>query len=499
MSGAATPRRVAIVGNSNSVMRTSYANLLAAKGGVEVVNRSIGGCPNVLLLDFLASLAEAPEPLDTIVVETSVIDGELQRLGLDRAERSDACLQLFLQSIGALTPARVVILLIPTPLALLTQEQVPVRAHYRAVASRFGVPVFDGYDLMASLCTLPARVHPEAAARTLAMLEAFALPQDRWASFLWSAILPKFIAGISAYARHFFADDLHLSPEGHAIIADLLHGWLMRSHPVFAIDPPAGPIPLPVARARPSVPPERLVRLTNSLISRDFAPVLANEQVEYLASPGWRVGAVMVNAAATSGYLQLETAHGARSLDLRLAVSGRPFEANLVPLLDPLPVGPDGRVTVAIRPTPPPATATQAYWNLDTTRSEGRAELAELILIGPEGPPPQAVVRRSDPADCEIVAQGWAQLRIQELGSFAGTTAETIEAAQALLNRAMLEHVLGSADDDVRRLLARMLLSAGDLQGVVGLLDAALQQRPDDARLTAMRSSLDRLSAVLAV
>ena len=62
---------VAIIGNSNSVMRGSYTRILEDTPRIKVTNRSFGSTPNVILLDFLA--LETNLDYDFIIVEAAVV------------------------------------------------------------------------------------------------------------------------------------------------------------------------------------------------------------------------------------------------------------------------------------------------------------------------------------------------------------------------------------------------------------------------------------------
>ena len=84
--------KLAIIGNSNSVMKEGYVRVLENTPEIIVKNRSIGSSPNVVLLDFLAR--EQDLDYDFIIIETAVVDF-IQAGPLYSMERSLETLEMF--------------------------------------------------------------------------------------------------------------------------------------------------------------------------------------------------------------------------------------------------------------------------------------------------------------------------------------------------------------------------------------------------------------------
>lgn len=166
--------RVAVIGNSNSVMRGSFARLLNDDPQFEVTNKSIGSSPSVVLLDFLA--LETDLDYDFIVVETSVVD-MIQGGTLYPRWRSEQTLEIFIHAIKARSRAQIIILVIPTRYGLLAPAAHWQEPLYKDVAMRFGIPILNGFRLVRDLIGHPKMAMAEIfMQRSAQLVGAFGFP-----------------------------------------------------------------------------------------------------------------------------------------------------------------------------------------------------------------------------------------------------------------------------------------------------------------------------------
>ena len=122
------PIKVGVVGNSNSIMRNGYVQVLEQMPGLTVTNWSIGSSPSVVLLDFLGR--ETDLDYDFLIIETAVVDF-LQGGPLYPEQRSLETLELFIGHVQATSKAQIIILTIPTRYALLAPDAYWQEALYR--------------------------------------------------------------------------------------------------------------------------------------------------------------------------------------------------------------------------------------------------------------------------------------------------------------------------------------------------------------------------------
>ncbi len=104
--------RVAIIGNSNSLLRHGYTAHLDPER-FDVRRFALGACPNAMLL-YALTMPGWDIAFDWIVIETSPTDQMFEQLGLYGAAQRRAALALFLDEVARRQPgARVLALVLP--------------------------------------------------------------------------------------------------------------------------------------------------------------------------------------------------------------------------------------------------------------------------------------------------------------------------------------------------------------------------------------------------
>jgi len=369
--------KVAIVGNSNSVQRPSYANRLKALSDLDVKNFSIGGTTNVILLDFI-SVAGAFD-FDFIFIETCVVE-YMQRKNYPESRAAET-LELFLRLIRSISAAKIVIVAIPTRWALTDTNTNWQESLYRSTADRFGIPILDGFSLIRRLIAGPQADIPDvfnrkisrAASRAKRLVQAFSLPGNLSLPLTWMGMLSPAIEtnalGIFAYGDH-----AHLSPEFHNFFADLLYDFICA-------EASSGPDIAAEGEAYRSIvlgtyaEQGRFIDRNSSLISRRLCVLNSGEAARYPCPEGYHAYGILVNEAATSGILRFSSPAGNAELDI--VPSWENWSARIFPILDP--VG-GGFVDVALHGRDSAYVGERgmgASIGPDTTI----AELGELILV----------------------------------------------------------------------------------------------------------------------
>lgn len=222
MNAADRKIKVAVIGNSNSVMRGAFPKLLGEKEFV-VTNLSMGATTNILLLDALAS--HSLESQEYIVVETCVVDALHAT-----AYSQEICarnLTVFVQEITR-RGQKLIFLMIPTRIALLEPETNYVERIYLDIAASSNVPVVNLYEVFRKefgTYDRSAVIHRSRWAPVVT--EAFHIP--RWAGYdlSWSALRDARYDG-NAFAISGFQDHAHISRSMHYVAAELLAMWIRQ-------------------------------------------------------------------------------------------------------------------------------------------------------------------------------------------------------------------------------------------------------------------------------
>ena len=484
-------RQVAILGNSNSIVRYSYVQYLRQFDDISIRDASIGDNSNVFLADVLVCHAVADA--DVIVVETSVIDAHwtrVQRMG--EGEARDG-LDLFLTALRRVSAAPVILLVLPVRQYLLAPEPLWAEQMAAELSQRFGVQVLNLYGVLR-----PALAHWAREPRKLddvskGVLDAAGLPVGLWLDFLWLCGLRFLNSPLSPLHRMLFADELHPANVVHALAADLLHGWMSRLGPAQAA-PVAQAAPLISAVLPDSAPLPPLER-RSSLLARQMLPLRPGQTLTYVAPQGWRALGLMLNRAATYGVLRITGADGrAVAADVRFGGLKVPFLANVLPIWADLGPGP---YHVTLAGAPKPGEALLRYWDPGPVRPVG-AELAEMVLVQDNWrdavPPPHP-----QPAPEPVETLPWAQpiiaafLRAAETGAAAAETA-AVTIAPTLLDAVIVR--MGNSDPPAMHRI-RLRLAAGQIDQALDEVDAHLADAPEDERAEQLRGRLLGLKTLL--
>jgi tetratricopeptide (TPR) repeat protein len=468
-----SPLRVAVIGNSNSIMRASYAWILHGHADLIVTNRSIGASPSVVLLDFLAR--ETNFEYDFIIVETAVVD-YLQEATYPR-ERSQETLELFVRYVRAKCAAEVIILTIPTRPALLAPELHWQESLYREVAARLNVPILDGFRLIRSLIGQPKMARVDLfRTRAERLVSAFRLPGGLYIYLAWRSLRDRNFRD-NSLGIFSFSDHVHFTGSMYALVSTLLRQF-MCSRSSFRSDDQT--------HASPSTPPillaiqplgGSLVTRASSLISRELVSLSSSGIAHYRCPPGYRVYGIMVNAAKISGLLHLRSAAGNTKLTLRSSPLPSEWIAMVVPIVDL--VG-DGDIEATITPGTVPEL------------SAGEAELGELILVRIDWRDVVPDSSKETNDSCEIGGAPWAETLIADAASRADAATREIETIGEIVDRDCLalatKMMAANATAFSYAERARVMLILGMTDGLSGFLDTACSEQPGNAELEEMRA-----------
>jgi tetratricopeptide (TPR) repeat protein len=463
------PIKIAVIGNSNSIGRNSYTQFLAGMPGLQVVNRSIGATPNVVLLDFLAG--EENFDYDYVIVETAVVDF-LQAGTMYTRDRSKETLELFVRCMRSVSKARLLFLLIPTQTALLHPGRHWQEDLYLEIAGRFSIPVIDGFALIRSLIG-PARMRAASLlmGRSQLLVSAFRLPSRLAEPIAWRSLRDNSRAG-NAMGIYGFTDGAHLSPAVFMMIARILAQYvILDSNRVRAVSADPQPAELPVRRLLPSGC--ELITRTSRLMSRIVVRFSAGDHIIYRCPQGYRVLGILINQAATSCVLHMSSPAGNTVFDMRMPQRVKAWEGIIVPVLDA--IG-DGDVRVWISETPEDVSAAHRLAGVDSRPAQNVAEIGELILVQVDAD------HAADQPDYEIAGpqrieqETWAERIIEEATGPIATFVRGMEGNHYTIDLSSLNAVvslmLSETFDSSPTEKARILLAIGLMDRLKSFLDS---------------------------
>lgn len=296
MTAAVTRQRIAILGNSNSVMRSSFARLLANNPALDVHNFSLGAAPNVYLMFALATVDL--ERFDYIIFETAVTDAEWCRLGLYDKEHVLRNLEWAVDILHAKSLAQILFIILPT-INELEDDTYSTESLYTEFCTRNDIPYFNFYALYRDFKSSVTR-------------------------------------------QFFFEDWLHLSPAMHRILARMVGRYigaterltLSKNLEVASQTQVYTANPLDIQRY------ERILRRT-SLQSSEMVILKEEEWVEYKFDRSVMLSSFAVNRQETSCVVEINCDDQIFYRDLRLTHDNRnlrflhenpEFVLHLVPL-----------------------------------------------------------------------------------------------------------------------------------------------------------------------
>lgn len=485
--------RVAIIGNSNSVMRESYVRALEADPRFDVVNKSIGSTPNVVLLDFLAR--ETDIDYDFLIIETAVVDS-IQGNSLYTLERSQETLQFFIAYVRARSRAQIIILTIPTRYGLLSPNAYWQEQLYSETARRFGIPILDGFRLVRRLLgSSKAQGVGRSTRRAEQLVSAFGLPTHLVPALAWRSLRDRNVAS-NALGASAFVDHAHLSYACHSLLGALLHAFISsvtrgRADRRFAGHPDAPPLLMvaqPIGGAQ--------VARVSSLISRDLVGLRSGDSALYRCPPGYRAHGLLVNDPATMCFLQLRSPGGTTTFDMRLTPKAIDWIAVIVPVLDA--VG-DGDVTAIIVDEPETAGNSHCLHGTGPTCGKPRAEIGGLILLRTDWrdviPPAEEAAEGALP----IEDAPWAEPLIAEAAARADLVVRGMEADGRFVDGSCCHFVSDMLGQGTAGLSpadqARLMLVMGMTEQLTAFLNAALNVQAGSLELAAMQAALQAQNA----
>jgi len=493
---ASEPVRLAIAGNSNSILHASYVNHLARMPGFEVSQFSIGGCPNALLLHVLTRAD--PRRFDWIICDTSVIDAGLSGSGLYSREEAELFARRFVASVQEAGRSRLIFLILPIHTDNLSPDAVWVRELYATMARESGGYVFDLYGLLEKLSgRLSDRLSRSWADETFSeAMIGFGLPPTLTRMMLYHPEVLKAI-GVPPLVQQFYADPQHISGFAQGVVARVLAECLNgRCAPVPSeADAACHPATLAIApKTQAEMRPRR-----SSLLTRDMAVLGAGDQVIYHAPPGHCLAALLINASATNGVMEISGPKGVFALDLRTSSldPDRPYTAVVLPLTED--IG-DGPFTLRMRSGEGALQAGRRFSSVATERMEAVAEVAELVVVRRDLPLRSlADAPRDDEPD--LALHPWFETTLRAAQNDLQWVANSHMQDQATIPRYLFDRAEEAAERDADRprafTLARMAFIAGDFPRTARLLDKARAQSPDDAAILAQINAFERLRARL--
>ena len=493
---ASEPVRLAIAGNSNSILHASYVNHLTRMPGFEVSQFSIGGCPNALLLHVL-SRAD-PRRFDWIICDTSVIDAGLAGAGLYSRNEAEVIARRFVAAVQEAGRPRLIFLILPIQASAMCQDRPWVRELYATLAHESGGYVFDLYGLIEKLSgSASDRLSKVWADDTFRQcISGFGLPETQTMTMISHPDVLR-ENGLPSMVQQFFADPIHLSGFSQILVARvlavLLSGRSMTAMP--PLDRAYSPACLAIL---PNTRSPFLAR-RSSLLARDMAVLGAGDEVIYHSPPGYCLAALLINASAICCVVEISAPTGVFAIDLRLpsGYTGRHYTASVVPLTED--IG-DGPFTLSVRSGEGAVHDGRRYMNVAPERLDVTAEVAELVVIRRDLAV-QSVADEPRDDEVEIGRHPWFDSVLRSTQLELEWVAISHMQSQATIPRLLfdLAEAAAAQDADKPRMftLARMAFIAADFARSARLLDEALTHSPDDPAIMAQIAAMQALRARL--
>lgn len=492
------PVRLAIAGNSNSILASSYMHHLSRMNGFEVEQFSIGGCPNAVLLHML-SRADLGL-FDWIICETSVMDAALSGAGTYTRAEAEQIARRFVAAVQAAGRPRLIFLIVPIQADSLSDETLWVRRLYTTLAQECGGYVLDLYAVLERLSgRLAQRLNRAWAEATFGEAVAgFGLSRIHCLAMLYHPVVLRDL-GQPPMVQQFFTDRLHIGGLAQIFVTRAL-ALLIEDQAAATPEPrPArqGWVQSQDCLAIPPGTEARLQERRSGLLSRNMAVLEAGGEVHYPSPAGYCLGALLINQGATCGVLEISGTGGVFTVDLRRPFGARTYTALVVPLTED--IG-DGPFTLRVRSGEGATEAGRRYWDSQPGLLHAAAEVAELVVVRRD----LAMENLADlprPDLAQLALHPWfddllrrCQLELQWVA--VSSWPENLVVPRELYEAAML-----AFGQDIDRppafALARMAFVGGDFARTAALLRLSLEQRPQDAAITAQIAAIDALRASL--
>lgn len=269
------PIRLLILGTSNSVLRGGYTSVFEDHPGIELVNRSIGGAPAVVLA-YQLGRRQLPEA-DFCILDTAVNDANWTVGGIFRVDLVKEVLLTAINEVRQQLRATPIVLILPTRNNVHNDMSGVLQAQ-REVCEATGTLYVDG-----------------------------------------PAFVRRHMAESGADLDDCFKDAAHLSLPVAQQLGRLLESFLLRQAK------PATPPETVTATAfstldLPDIATSDLDRIerTSSLVGTNrFIVLKPGEMVEFEVPEGSRLAALAINASKAYGYLEITHSTGILHKDIR--------------------------------------------------------------------------------------------------------------------------------------------------------------------------------------
>jgi hypothetical protein len=505
--------KVAIIGNSNSIAVTSYAHILRAYADLDIKNYSIGGVPNIILLNLLTNPEANLAKVDVIIVELAVIEAiHLKPGAVYKPEHSREIIDLFMNALRSCTAAKVIFLILPTIFALLEPQRSLAETHYTHCARRHGAAVLNGYNILRNLGALDSNgPPPDFMSKVDRFVAAFGLPGREVAALRLlmrqsAGELHGAQIGTKAFCGHAFDDNIHVSRMFHEMTARLLYDWMChlslrnQSNDIGrkSQEVVIGCDPLPVGNVDH-------VERTNSSMSRRLLSLRQGDTVVYRCPPEYYVASILLNASRTSAFLNFTSPLGSASVDARFQEQPSEWVAAVARVPETLDdevsrdvVG-GGDIHMIVSNASMRSERPNYFRSLDTGTNPARsvAEIGEVVLVRRDWRDLSAGAPVSENGQFgkNIEEQDWA---VGFISRFATTGARAVAGtarSNVIVQRStflnLLSRTFGESDEASRDACrASFLVAADEFEGAHSAIARGLEKSPDHALLLAMRQAL---------
>jgi tetratricopeptide (TPR) repeat protein len=484
-------RSIAVVGNSNSIMTTSFTGILERNGPFRITNLSIGASPSVLLLYTLAK--QETWDFDYTIIETAVLDRSV-KAGAYTYEQAREAIDLFVATVRARSQTRITIVVIPTRHSLVDPNGHWVDRHYRESAERLGIPILDGYALVRGLLGhRQVKQLPAVVARVQTLLAASGLPDGMAFDVAWRCLRdPRIVGNMLGYVA--FADPLHLSPCLHRLYAIMLSDHFLSDAPgghelvraSLEATTGAGAIITGMVAYAQVVAGGEMIERRSSQLERRLHVLRDGGRLTFRCPSGWKVVGLLVNKAVSQGTLMLESETTTETLMLEAS----PFHTNWIGVVEPLrgEVG-DSDIMVSLTAREGSAIPPLAeLCDMVLVRRDWRDVLKMPASEGPSlsrstdsAPKPSSWFQSIDQLPSANARIAVAITDVEQHPSAANAVA-AINLADPNLRGFLLNHI-----EDPALLMARLILMTGDFT----TLRAHVTAHPRDDALAKLRVAVD--------
>jgi hypothetical protein len=483
--------KIAIIGNSNSIMKSSYADFLRANGN-KVDNFSIGGSPNIVALE--TALTTNLRGYDYIIVETAVVDALHGPSGIYPADIALRNLRLGLQSIQSVSRARIILLLLPTRIGLLEPKTQTSEAIHLQVADELRIPVLNVFHLFRTWIGGydPVRIQKLSAWAPI-VAEAFGVPRPAAYDLSWSA-LRRENSSANLFALAGFLDQPHVTRAVHLLISRILCAWMAQEQATMA-DGCGSEDPLPGLLINPDPANYPHTIRESALMRRSLVQLSDGDSITFRCPPEYLVVGILFNRCKTSGYAAIRSEAGTVLLNCHFFKYPSSWIAVLVPIIDR--IG-GGDITLTMRRDVDPDLPYRKLADTNDGLADGVAEVGEMIAIRRDRAS-DSYVSRSTGGIIDIAGSDWVEKLCADAHQSMADTMEglspmSLNACKGLAPL-LLDHVRDGRGHPLPRDRAKTLLLLGLPRAALQLISEAVAEDNDDLALAGIKHKLESFIA----